>query len=236
MQTGRGWTYPNRPGGHFTTWVDGAELAMIRRWWGPASIRGVWEAMTFRHGRPLDNYARRLMRLLAAIDDHETAHATTDDAAVYAAARRAVRSIALHSIGSLTGKPRRVTRSQPITYGPPPVGAVHARLDGGEWRWSETGPPRQPALAQPQMAAAVWARARTRLLDGPAVDDIPTGALHVPRGWVVGFRTDAIYLTHDPRWPDDGRPGRYRRKTTVPGPMVAPTNQTQLLALRDGAF
>lgn len=59
------------------------------------------------------------------------------------------------------------------------------------------------------------------------------GALHVPPGTVVAFRTDAIYLTQDPGWPSRGVPGDYLLKGVLPGPVAKPTTVVDLLALRD---
>jgi hypothetical protein len=59
------------------------------------------------------------------------------------------------------------------------------------------------------------------------------GALHVPAGSVVAFRTDALYLTVDPSWPYHNQPGDYLLKGRLTGPVKAPASEDDLLALRD---
>ena len=58
--------------------------------------------------------------------------------------------------------------------------------------------------------------------------------MHVPRGTLIGCRTDAIYLDHEPGWGryDDGRPGRFRRVTDLTGPLAAPHSHPELVNLK----
>jgi hypothetical protein len=49
----------------------------------------------------------------------------------------------------------------------------------------------------------------------------------------VAFRTDALYLTTDPGWADDGKPGRYRLKGSIERPIPAPASMGELLSLRE---
>jgi hypothetical protein len=64
-------------------------------------------------------------------------------------------------------------------------------------------------------------------------ENVPVGALHIPAGQVVAFRTDAIYLTARHNWPYHGEPGDYLLKGHLTGPLPAPASEDELLALRD---
>src|SRR5690606_21657835 len=105
------------------------------------------------------------------------------------------------------------------------------RAEGDKLVWTELTEPAWPEMAHPEWSAQVYGRARARLLSAPG----GAGALGVERSELVAFRTDAIYMTTDPHWNDDGRPGRYRHVRTIPGPIKRPTTQRELLAVRDGA-
>jgi hypothetical protein len=123
---------------------------------------------------------------------------------------RAIRSIVLHTIGGIHGADRRRTE-----YGQePPEGAQRVRLlTGGDMMaWTITEPAAWPDTHHPEWSSLIWSRARRRLLDAPAANGVRCGALSLPADQVVAFRTDAIFTTHDPQWPDDGAVGRYRSK------------------------
>ncbi|MER8072993.1 hypothetical protein ABTZ59_32435 [Streptomyces sp. NPDC094034] len=88
--------------------------------------------------------------------------------------------------------------------------------------------------AHPEWAAGIWSSARAALLtQRHRADNTHAGALHVPPGTVVAFRTDALYLTQPHHWPYHGQPGDYLYKGHLPGPVLAPTSEDDLLALRD---
>jgi hypothetical protein len=151
-----------------------------------------------------------------------------------------VRSLVLHAVGAFAARAHRVTRTVPVERaGEVPAGVAPSILDvpGGRLlTWDETQElsPWALNLSHPEWSAAIWARARVRLLAGPG----GVGALALPPGTVVAFRTDALYVTGAARelvrtWPDDGRPGRFRveldSSTTAPWP----ANLAALFAIRD---
>lgn len=233
------WEYPNERGRTFTTWADGAELWILAKhapeWWRDLRILERLHWPNVDGGRPLDNWAAKLIDARAlceriAQQSHDLEHAA-------GLAALAVRSLILHGIGAFHG------RAQPRTgyarAGEPldlPAAATNVRLEG-DWI-VYTIPGREPSgdswrarLSHPEWSAAVWARARARLLAAPG----STGALYRTDGEVVAFRTDAVYLTARQRWNDDGRIGRFRCKSWRAGPMPWPANGTELLELRDGA-
>jgi hypothetical protein len=173
---------------------------------------------------PLDGWARRLLAVIdqAAELPPELAHLVA----------RGARRILIDAIGALVGRPQVVTRSGPAGVVQLPPGGFSPRVEAGQLIWSERRPPAWPEMVHPEWSAAVWARCRCRMLDGPGPGGVRTGALHVPLGDVVAIRTDALYLTADPGWPDDGRAGRLRVKARHPGPLPAPRSVAELLALR----
>jgi hypothetical protein len=59
------------------------------------------------------------------------------------------------------------------------------------------------AHLHPELSAQVWARARAR---------VARAALRVPLPDLLRIEGDALWVTHDPRWPDDGKPGTFRVK------------------------
>lgn len=174
-------------------WVHSAELDLaVRHGWHVE----VHEAWTWtRDGDPLRAWSDRLHALMDRHGDNPPM-------------RAAFRAIVLHGIGSFVGRPRTVTR-----WGEhPPDDAIGLALMGSDrWRWTEHVPALWPETHHPEWTATVWARARRRLLEGPG----GVGALHLPPGTVAAFRTDAIWTTERPSWPDDGRPGQYRKRATV---------------------
>ncbi len=213
VMDGDGWAYPTE--GTHETWCDGAELLVAERHgWS----FDVVERLLLADGKA-DPMRRWADRLVAA-----------RDAVELPASRAALRSILLHGIGALHGRPSRVTR---VTVEAPPDDAELLRIDGDRFVWTEPATAtRWSAMSHPEWTSAIWARARARLLDGPK----GIGALHIPRSQLVAFRTDAIYLAgRRPDWEsaDDGKPGRFRLAAHQLGPMPGPSTSRELLALKE---
>lgn len=226
-EDGRGWRYPCRPGETFTTWADGHELwAAMWRGWDPV----VHEGFTFREGKPLDLWTRKLLDLWKAADAHKSSSAAQ-------LAAKAIRSILLHAVGAFATRAHPVTRSAPADSVPDVPAGIEVRRVGDSLVWQEPGRLSgwTEELSHPEWSATVWARARTRLLTGKGVNGAEVGALHLPVEHVVGFSTDALYLATDPGWPDDGAPGRFRAKGALAAPHAWPASWADLYALRDKA-
>lgn len=230
-----GWEYPAEPRRTFDAWVDGAEVrvALEHGWRLEVLERILWPwppypPLSRRSGQvtkrgPLDAWAAKLAMLRA--------HTERADPMVAGA----LRMIVLTGIGALQGRGHRTTHVVDIDHArdlPADVSDVE-RVD--DWLVYEQGADdaaRWGAMSHPEWAAAVWARARARLLDAPGwTRQERTGALHVPAESVVAFRTDAIWLRVDPRWRDDGRLGRYRLAEHLAG-VPFPSNARELDALR----
>jgi len=219
---GGGWEYPATPGMSFTTWADGSEahLALSMGW----RLR-FHEGMTWDEGKPLDAWKGKLVDAYHALDGHRLA-------------QRGIRSLLLFTIGSFAARGHASTlvvpvgqeRELPSNARVSVVGDnLVATVPGARSAWAES-------MAHPEWSALVWARARVRLLTGRGVGDERTGALHLPAGIdVLGFRTDALYLTGDPGWADDGAVGRFRVKGHLAGPLDVPAGEADLFALRDRA-
>src|SRR5690606_26455092 len=140
-----------------------------------------------------------------------------------------------HTIGAFHGRPHRTTRASTHAQDVPPD-ARDWRLEGDTFLWAEGERQAWPGMAHHEWSAAICARRRPRLLSGPTgAKGVWAGVLHVDPAQLVTCRTDAIYLTSDPGWPDDGSVGRFRRKRLVEGPLRVPTNQTELLRLREAS-
>lgn len=210
------WSWPAGPGEVFTTWVDSSELHVaLAHGWGVTILERLlfpmppYPALTRRSGQPtkrgpLDAWAPKLAALRAA---HQEANPMVANA---------LRMIVLTGIGALHGRGHASTHVVDIDQaGEVPADVTDVeRVD--DWLVYVEGADdaaRWAAMSHPEWSAAIWGRARARLLDAPGRSRTDrTGALHVPARSVLAFRTDAIWLWgHDPRWHDDGRLGRYRR-------------------------
>lgn len=212
--------YPNHPREPYHCWVDGSELrlAYLHGWSPRIEERLVWAG--YRGKGPLDQWAATLTALYLHLHD-------ADDG-TGALCRSAVRAMLLHAIGAFQGRGSPVTFSVPIERADEVPPDADFRLEGTHLVWAEQRGPAWPALAHPEWCAALWARARARLLDGPG----NTGGLRIPARDVVAFRTDALYAHHAPDWRDDGRAGRFRVRSTRQGPLPWPTTHADLLAMR----
>lgn len=219
-----GWEYPAEPGRTFSGWWDGAEvaIALAHGWAFRFHTALVFNPYTGRG--PLDTWAQRLVAVRERLAMLTRGAAGEETPAMLAF--NAVRAILLHAIGALHGAPHKATRSLPIEQaGDVPADARDLRVEHDRIVWAEYGGAGWPELSHPEWSAAIWARARARLLHGP----LETGALHVPAGDVLAFRTDALYLASDPAWADDGRPGRLRRRAVIAGPLARPGSHAELL-------
>jgi hypothetical protein len=143
-------------------------------------------------------------------------------------------SILLYGIGGFAPRPRITTGSTPLgKERDVPAGARIIGNDGDTLTWQrDAGFSRDPC-AHPEWAVGVWTGARAALLSTKMREDnVHVGALHLPPGTVVAFRTDAIYTTHDAAWPHHSQPGDYLRKGHLPGPVTGPRTEEELLSLQ----
>ncbi|MYX37041.1 hypothetical protein GTY85_27035 [Streptomyces sp. SID8377] len=228
------WAYPNEPGRSFVTWAGGAEVNLaLRNHLAPWRIE-ILDGLVWESGSPLRDWADKLktawqrLRAIASLhgDDHQRLACHL--------ASRGVRAILLYGVGAFAQRPRTTTGTVSV-HEPQkvPTGAEIIATDGETITWRRATYSSDP-YAHPEWAAGVWSGARAALLSTKMREDnVSVGALHLPPGSIVAFRTDAIYTTAEVDWPYHEQPGDYLLKGHLPGPVAAPTNLTELMSLRD---
>lgn len=230
----RAWHYPNQPGRTFVTWAGGAEINLaLRNHLAPWRIE-ILDGLLWESGTPLREWATRLKDAWAALRAMSGLHGDERQRAAARLASRAVRSVLLFGIGGFAQRPRTTTGTVQVgREADIPAGAQIIGADGEHITWRRaTGFARDP-YAHPEWAAGVWSAARAALLSmRMREDDVHVGALHLPSGSIVAFRTDAIYTTADPGWPYHGQPGEYLVKGRLPGPVTAPTTEEEFFILQ----
>lgn len=227
--TDGGWTYPARPGQTFTTWASGAELKLADRYGWRLDLH---EGFTFREEKPLNVWRDRLTKL------YGSAEALDAPPVVQQLVRAALRNMVLMTIGSFAGRTRMVTKYTRMDSDTAPPSNRQIRVAGDYYLWEEEGIRSEwtQRTDHPEWSAEIWARCRARLLEAPTGDrSVKAGALHVPPGSVLGMRTDALYLSADPKWADDGEPGRFRLKGQLVGDLVRPTDEATLEVMKKKA-
>lgn len=223
---GGAWRYPSEPGETFTTWADGCEVWLAGvHGWEPV----IHEGLTWAEGKPLNLWTDELVGVWSRAN---AAHTPAGDLGA-----NAVRSILLKAIGAFATRQHPTTHAAPVDSDPEVPPGTPVRVVGDQLVWETPGGLNawSAETAHPEWAATIWARARSRLLDAPGVRGERTGALHLDPSRVIAFRTDALYVVGDPRWGDDGKPGRFRSKGTRPGAFGWPTSAAELFLLRDDA-
>lgn len=220
---GSGWLWPATAGDRFQTWADGCEVDLARQHgWTAEPVA----ALRLVDGKadPLGSWSAKLQRMR--------------DSMRSPLAASAVRRVLLTTLGTLHGRPHRVTKVLPLDQAdrvPDDAGTV--RQVGGTLVFDVETETAWPAMSHPEWTSAVWARARTRLLSCPG-EGGRTGALHMAPGTrLVALRTDAVYVDRQqPAWheADDGRPGRLSYRGGVDKRMPAPVTSAALLQLAHG--
>jgi len=206
--------YPATPGTEFSSWCSGAELQIAYEHEWPVTIRERihWPQSSGRQRvpDPLREWKDRLVDLREYCD----AASGSDIAPLVSAA---IRSLIIHPLGSFH---RAETRERHITpydqsHTIPTASALDALMTeaGVEW-WRD-----RPLSAwarrwqHPEWSAMVWGKARARQT---------RRGLLVPREWLIASRTDGWWMTTDPGWEYTGKPGSYRLKRVVDGPVTPP--------------
>jgi hypothetical protein len=149
-------------------------------------------------------------------------------------AAKAVRSLILFTIGAFHTQAHPETHSVLDTQPELVPAGVEVRHVGDRLMWETPGKLSawSAELQHPEWSATVWERARVRLLSARGVNGQEVGALALDPGRIVGFATDALYLTSGaPEWADDGEPGRFRVKGSIPGAFSWPDSLDELWAL-----
>jgi hypothetical protein len=230
----RAWYYPAEPGQTFTTWAGGAEVNLaLRNPIAPWRIE-ILDGLLWESGTPLRDWSTRLKDAWASLQALASVHGDERQRTAAHLASRAVRSILLYGIGGFAQRPRITTNSVPVGQEHEiPAGAQIIGTDGERITWQRAEGFSRDPYAHPEWAAGVWSGARAALLSTKMREDnVSVGALHLPPGSVVAFRTDAIYTTADPHWPYHGQPGDYLKKGRIPEPFTGPRTEEELLSLQ----
>jgi hypothetical protein len=231
----RAWHYPATPGTTFTTWAGGPEVhTALTNPLSPWKIE-ILDGILWEEGKPLDDWAKNLKDAWAALDAQAALHTDPRQARAAHLASRAVRAILLYGIGSFAQRPRMVTGTTPRALERDvPADAEIISFDDQQITWQKPTGFSRDSNAHPEWSAAIWSAARAALLIQRHRDEGAfAGALHVPPGTVVAFRTDALYLTGTHPWPYHRQPGDYLLKGHLVGPLTAPTSEEELLSLRE---
>ncbi|WP_042422151.1 hypothetical protein [Streptacidiphilus anmyonensis] len=231
----RHWEYPSTPGQTFTTWAGAPEVyTALSNPIKPWRIE-ILDALVFQDGEPIDKWSLHLKDAWNQLSAVARVHEDPRQRQANYLAARAVRSILLFGIGGFAQRPRMVTGTTPMNeLHLVPEGAEILTHDEHKVTWQRVSGFRKDEAAHPEWSAYVWSSARAALLSMKMKNDgVHVGALHVPAGQVVAFRTDAVYLTARHDWPYHGQPGEYLLKGHLAGPVPAPGSEDELLALRD---
>ena len=230
----RAWCYPAEPGRTFTTWAGGAEVNLaLRNPLAPWRIE-ILDGLLWESGTPLREWSTRIKDAWSSLQAIAATHGEEQQRLAAHLASRAVRSILLYGIGGFAQRPRITTASTPVgREADIPPGAEIVGTDGQTITWQRSAGFSRDPYAHPEWAAGVWSGARAALLSTKMrEDDVHVGALHLPPGSIIAFRTDAIYTTADARWPYHGQPGDYLLKGRLPGPITGPRTEEELLSLQ----
>lgn len=205
---GDGWFWPTDHchADRYVTWADLCEIrfARLHDW----EVR-VERKITWPEARPLDLWAERLSRLSLR------AHRAGDRelAGCY-------RAMLLQSIGRLHNLGYRDRRAVV------PAGDERATFDAVELIDGEGAHIREriafekkAEFIHPEWSAAIWSRCHLR---------VARALLSVPLESLLAVRGDAIYMTTEPGWPDNGEAGTLRRQRVAEGPLPAPQSWTEL--------
>lgn len=217
--------YPRTPGQWFSSTMTTAEyaLAVARGWDVRIKRRILWPA-------PKCDPARQWNEKLQSLRGRYAIQAQRGDI-VAAALAGTIRRLMLHTIGlwfshspTSDGYVKREDVPQLMRDHPDARLTVHGR----HWFFVEI--PRAPepeAWKRPEWAAQVWGKCRYKLA---------AAALDAPFDSLVSLRTDAIWLDQEPLWTDwtevgAGKPGTFRLKEIIEGPLSAPRNEADMRAL-----
>ncbi|MFE7423792.1 hypothetical protein [Rhodococcus sp. NPDC057529] len=235
--TDDGLIWPSTPGSTWETWAETAEVKL--------ALQNGWR-VEFKESLLLDTPNADPLKAwrdaLVAIRTDIAADVQVPDR-VRKLAAGAVRDMLLHAIGSFnTGAAREQTRR--VTAAEIPANVLDAEpVGGGLFKITETVARKagDEKWQRPEWAGKIWAESRVRMLSWPPKpgakradtlsDWAPIGALHLPREQVLGFYGDAVYLTRDPEWADDGAEGRLRVKGQLAGPLPVPATEHDLFDL-----
>ncbi|MFE9481216.1 Mucin-19 [Streptomyces spororaveus] len=239
----RSWHYPYEGGRTFTTWAGGAEVNLaLRNPIAPWRIE-ILDGLLWESGDPLKSWSTKLQKAWRSLRAIAEMHGDEQQKQACGLASRAVRSILLYGIGTFAQRPRITTGSLELGAG----GAVPDLPDGARLTgitdtlvtWERNAGFARDQYAHPEWAAGVWSAARAALLsvstsakDPQTGKPVKAGALHLPAGSILAFRTDAIYTSAPVDWEYGGEPGDYLLKGRMPWEQTTPRNDEEFYYLQ----
>ncbi|MGO4459937.1 Mucin-19 [Streptomyces sp. M-16] len=241
----RSWHYPYEGGHTFVTWAGGAEVNLaLRNPIAPWRIE-ILDGLLWESGDPLKSWSTKLREAWQSLRATAELHGDEQQKQACHLASRAVRSILLYGIGTFAQRPRITTGSLELGAG----GAVPDLPDGARLTgitdthvtWERNQGFARDQYAHPEWAAGVWSAARAALLsvstsskDPATGKPLKAGALHLPAGSILAFRTDAIYTSASAAadWPYGGEPGDYLLKGRMPWEQTTPRTDEEFYTLQ----
>jgi hypothetical protein len=217
-------SYPRRPRQRFWSWATGAEveLAQSQGWRVVIHQRILWPE-THRRPDVARFWIERLVALRAQFRQQLGPEAEL--------AANAVRHLVIDAIGSFARQERPEHGILPLArIDELPQGAI-PHVEDGQVLWQRLAPiaPDLLRYAHPEWAATVWGRTRVRLAKQ---------ALRVPFASLVALRTDGIWTCANAyelavaEFNDHAeKPGTWRVKSALSGPLAWPQNEAELIAL-----
>jgi hypothetical protein len=229
------WFYPGDTclGETFETWVDGAELDVLREHYGSVEAGmqewniTILERIVFKPEKdssvkkPLDAITRKLVNMREQIEKDTQLDSTRSH--IYKLVRGMVRNILLHGIGAFhRNKKNRTIILRKEDTNHPDVTLNVQPLDDGRIVYTVPGEidKYSEQFDHPEWSALVWARCRGRMTKH---------ALSLPRESVIAIRTDAIATTKEkPEWKSSTKVGTLREKWHIKKQLKAPHSYEEL--------
>ncbi|MFJ6354889.1 Mucin-19 [Streptomyces sp. NPDC092046] len=239
----RAWHYPYEGGRTFTTWAGGAEVNLaLRNPIAPWRIE-ILDGLLWESGDPLKSWSTKLREAWQSLRAAAELHGDEQQKRACHLASRAVRSILLYGIGTFAQRPRITTGSLELGAGGEvpdlPDGARLTGITDTHVTWERNQGFARDPYAHPEWAAGVWSAARAALLsvstsskDPATGKPLKAGALHLPPGSILAFRTDAIYTSAPVDWEYGGEPGDYLLKGRMPWEQTTPRTDEEFYNLQ----
>ncbi|WP_329449114.1 Mucin-19 (plasmid) [Streptomyces sp. NBC_01426] len=240
----RAWHYPYEGGRSFTTWAGGAEINLaLRNPIAPWRIE-ILDGLLWESGDPLKSWSTKLRDAWQSLRATAEIHGDEKQKQACRLASRAVRAILLYGIGTFAQRPRITTGSLELGAGGEvpdlPDGARLTGISDTHVTWERNQGFARDQYAHPEWAAGVWSAARAALLsvntsskDPQTGKPMKAGALHLPAGSILAFRTDAIYTAAPVDWEYGGEPGDYLLKGRMAWEQPAPRTDADFYVLQE---
>ena len=214
--------YPNVPGTQFETWATHHELRLAyeHNWTIDIKERLLW---TERSSDPLRTWGEKLKAL------RETANDLPEP--VRSMLRSAIRAIVLKAIGGFHRHEIKWDGYKPLIdwnegQGIDNIDTFASEGDTVHYQQSAQFTGQQLTMLHPEWTMDIWGKSRVK---------IARAALSLPYKSIIALRTDGIWCTEKPApvgiWEETGKPGSWRAKYSVTGPIAWPKNNAEMVTL-----